>query len=592
MESLKEENLVFIFDECHRSQFGDTHKNIRSFFQKSQLIGFTGTPISTVNAVSSQGLKKTTADLFDKPLHKYTITDAINDENVLRFSIEYYGKLKLNDNENTDVKVQAIDTKEYYEDDRRIEEIIDFIIAHHDHKTHSKKYNAIMCVSNIDTLIKYYDMFKKKKEAKQHKLKIATIFTYNPNEEAKDANGDIDENLDDDVDVTATNLNKHSRDKLEEYIQDYNQMFGPSYDTGSEEFYNYYQNLGERVIDKEVDILLVVNMFLTGFDSPITNTLYVDKNLAYQGLIQAFSRTNRLKDEMKSQGNIVCFRNLKENTDKAIALFSNKDLPETVLIAPYEDYLEKANKLCLEVLKIVPKPDIITNQLDPDRKIAFVQEFREFLREHNVLITFSNFTWDDLIFDEQLFNDYKNKYWELAEWVKAQRGSENETTKVSILEDIDFELELIHKDEINIYYILELLVKYKQTEDVEEKQKKEQKIQNNINSDPKLRSKKKLIEKFIEKHLVDVDENNVAEKYESFIDNERSKKFDEICTDENLDKDKTRELIEKYIYEDREPSGDAISDTIKVQPKLLERRKARVRILDKIKQFVEMFYRD
>lgn len=349
MQELKDKNIVFIFDECHRSQFGETHKNIVGFFNKAQLIGFTGTPIFPENAVGNKYGKRTTAELFDESLHKYVITDAISDDNVLKFSVEYVGRYKEKEGSATDIdiEVENIDVKELLESSERIEKIVDYVIANHDRKTHSREFTAMMCVSSVDVLTKYYDIFK----SKNHKLKIATIFSYSANEDDKDANGVYELDEADGAHIDEGHINKHSREKLDEYIEDYNKMFGTRFSTrDSQSFYNYYNDISKKVKNRDVDILLVVNMFLTGFDSPMLNTLYVDKNLKYHGLVQAYSRTNRIVNEKKSQGNIICFRNLKKNTDDAIALFSNRDAKDIILMDTYENYLLKFNQGIKEMM--------------------------------------------------------------------------------------------------------------------------------------------------------------------------------------------------------------------------------------------------
>lgn len=311
MQKLQDKHIVFIFDECHRSQFGETHLAITKFFHKNQMIGFTGTPIFEENAVGNKLGKRTTRELFDDCLHKYVITDAINDDNVLKFSVEYVGRYKEKEGSNTniDIDVEEIDTKELLESPERLEKITDYIIANHPRKTHNKEFTAMMCVSSVEMLTRYYELFKSKK----HNLKIATIFSYSANEDDKDANGMYELDEADGANVDETHINQHSRDKLESYIIDYNAMFGTKFSTrDSQSFYNYYNDISKKVKSREIDILLVVNMFLTGFDSPTLNTLYVDKNLKYHGLVQAFSRTNRILNEKKSQGNILCFRNLKK----------------------------------------------------------------------------------------------------------------------------------------------------------------------------------------------------------------------------------------------------------------------------------------
>ena len=293
--------MIFIFDECHRSQFGVIHERIKKYFPSVQMFGFTGTPIFAENSSASAHGKRTTTDLFGECPNKYVITDAIHDENVLKFSIEYIRTVKQRDNIR-DVMVEGIDTAEILEAEERLDAITDCIIANHDRKTHNREFNAIFCISNIKTLVRYYELFKRKKENGKHNLKIATIFSYQVNEDDSDANGFIETDV---TEATTGPVNKNSRDNLENFIRDYNETYETNYSTDS--FYQYYQDIGKRVRKGEVDILLVVNMFLTGFDSPPLNTLYVDKNLKYHGLIQAYSRTNRILGMKKSQGNIVCF---------------------------------------------------------------------------------------------------------------------------------------------------------------------------------------------------------------------------------------------------------------------------------------------
>ncbi len=589
MEQLKDKNIVFIFDECHRSQFGETHKNISNFFTKNQMIGFTGTPIFADNASSNAQGKRTTKDLFDDRLHRYVITDAINDDNVLKFSVEYIGKYKEKKDSATnidiDIDVEAINKKELLESDDRIEKVVDYIIANHPRKTHSKEFTAMMCVGSVDMLIKYYETFK----SKQHNLRIATIFSYSTNENDKDANGyeELDES--DGANVDESHINKHSREKLDEFIDDYNTMFGSKFSTkDSQSYYNYYNDISKQVKNKKIDILLVVNMFLTGFDSKTLNTLYVDKNLKYHGLIQAFSRTNRILNEQKSQGNIVCFRNLKSATDEAIALFSNKDAKEIILMQPYEEYVLKFDIKYNILIEVVPDIDSVNNLSNEDDKLAFVKAFREIMRVKNILDGFSNFKWFDLKMKEQEFEDYKSKYLDMYEDLGGNSGSGTE--KVSILDDIDFELELIHKDEINVSYILKLLAQYKNASE-KDKQKQRENINNVINGNASLRSKRELIEKFINENLMNIsDDSAIDDEFEKFWDEEKINAFESLCTDENLDSDEVRKVIETYIYDERKPLANDVAKTLKVKPKLLERKKIVPRVLDKIVKFVERFY--
>lgn len=587
MEELRDKNIVFIFDECHRSQFGETHKNITGFFTNAQLIGFTGTPIFPENAVGNKYGKRTTAELFDEILHRYVITDAISDDNVLKFSIEYVGRYKEKEGSATDVdiEVENIDVKELLESPERIEKIVDYVIANHDRKTHSKEFTAMMCVSSVDVLTKYYELFKSKK----HNLKIATIFSYSANEEDKDANGVYELDEGDGAHIDETHINKHSRDKLEEYMKDYNATFGTSYNTrDSQSFYNYYNNISQRVKDRDIDILLVVNMFLTGFDSPSLNTLYVDKNLKYHGLIQAYSRTNRILGEKKSQGNIVCFRNLKKATDEAIALFSNKEAKDIILMQPYDEYVSKFNEDVEKLKAIAPTVANVDELVDENAQLEFVQAFRALMRTKNILDGFSNFKWSDLSISEQEFEDYKSKYLDLYDKMKGQGVGESE--KVSILEDVDFELELIHKDEINVAYILKLLAKYTETDTPEEKRKQRENITNILNSNPQLRSKRELIEQFIDTALEGISSSDIEEEYDKFVEVEKEKALSQLVDKEKLHRVELIEVIDNYLYDGRKPLTDDIAKTLQVKPKLLERKKVIPRILDEIVGFVEKFY--
>jgi type I restriction enzyme R subunit len=584
MQAVKESKVVFIFDECHRSQFGETHKNITGFFSHAQLIGFTGTPIFPENAVGNQYGKRTTAELFGSMLHKYVITDAINDDNVLKFSIEYIGRYKEKAGSATeiDIEVENIDTKELFDSDERIDKITDYIIANHDRKTHSREFNAMMCVSSVDVLCKYYEAFKRK----QHKLKVATIFSYNANEEDKEANGlyGIDEASPEYI--VDGPVNQHSRDKLESYIEDYNQLFGSRFTTkDTQSYYNYYNDISKRVKSRDIDLLLVVNMFLTGFDSPTLNTLYVDKNLRYHGLLQAFSRTNRILNEMKSQGNIVCFRNLKKDTDDAIALFSNKDAKDIILMQPYDYYVERFNADVIALLNVAPTVDSVNTLPDEDAKLAFVHAFRALMRTKNILDGFSDFNWSDLDLSEQRYEDYKSKYLDLHDQIIPGLHGE----KVSILEDVDFELELIHKDEINVAYILALLAKYLDANEAE-KPTQRQHILKLLDTTPKLRSKRELIEEFISQEMDGIDPNEIEEEFDKFITEEREKSFRQLVAEENLLADELGELIETYLYDGRPPLKDDVAKTMRVKPKLLERKTLVPKLLGQINNFVEKFY--
>ncbi|MEO6233050.1 MAG: type I restriction endonuclease subunit R [Ferruginibacter sp.] len=597
MADLKDKRIIFIFDECHRSQFGETHKRIKEFFNNAQMFGFTGTPIFADNAAKNEHGKRTTKDLFEDCLHKYVITDAIKDENVLKFSVEYVGRYKHKDGRETniDIEVEDIDTKELMEDGTRLEKITDYIITHHNRKTHSREFTAMFCINNVPTLIKYYDLFKKKKLEGKHNLNIATIFSYGANEEDADANGFI--NFEKDFDTVDLNVvadespqyqtNVHNREKLDEYIEDYNKLFDTKYSTkDSESFYNYYNDISKKVKERKIDILIVVNMFLTGFDSPTLNTMYVDKNLKYHGLIQAYSRTNRILNEQKSQGNIVAFRNLKNRTDEAITLFSNKEAIEVIIMKPYEDYTAKFDEAFEHLLALTPTTDSVNDLVTEDDELEFIKAFRDLMRIKNILTAFSDFKWEDVKMNEQLFNDFQSKYLDLWQKVKTDHQKE----KVSILEDVDFELELIHRDEINVSYIIQLLIKLK-SKAQKDTTKAEQEIFNLLSTEKTLRSKRELIEKFIQENLPFIeDTDDVQPEFERYWNEEQQKAFLKLVTEEKLSADKTEKLIEDYLFAEREPLRDEVLELIEGEkPSLLERKKLGDRILKRIMDFVETF---
>jgi len=582
---LQDHKFVFIFDECHRSQFGETHQNIKRFFSNAQMFGFTGTPIFADNANNGFGQIRTTKDLFGECLHKYVIVDAIKDENVLRFAVEYVGKYQYKDSANQlDIEVEAIDKQELLDSPLRLEKITDYILAHHAQKTKAPSFTAMFCVSSIDNLIQYYALFKQKQTGIARPLKIATIFSYAANEPSPLANGMIPEEA---PDVPSdARVNQSSRDKLDEFIDDYNVLFGTKYSTNDNQlFYNYYQDIAKRVRNGEIDILLVVNMFLTGFDSPRLNTLYVDKNLKFHGLVQAFSRTNRILNEKKSQGNIVCFRNLKAATDEAIALFSNKDARETVLLEPYEDYVEKFNKATEELLAIAPTVKSVDVLPDEKAELAFVTKFRELLRIKNILTTFADFEDANLNLEPQQFEDYKSKYLDIHDKVKKQGDSE----KVSILEDVDFELSLIHRDEINVAYILNLLVSLNKL-NPEEAKKRQKEIIDLVTGEVQLRSKHALIETFIEENLPKLKPNeNVIQAFEKYWTASKKEALMKLCAEENLSPQELEKILNHYTFANRFPRDDEIVDTLNFKPKILERKPIIERVADKIKSFIDTF---
>ncbi|WP_263620513.1 type I restriction endonuclease subunit R [Salipiger thiooxidans] len=596
MEALKDERIVFVFDECHRSQFGDTHKNIVAFFSKAQMFGFTGTPILKENAIG----KRTTANLFEECLHRYVITDAIRDENVLRFSVEYWGKLRRKDGTFIgDEEVSGLDLKEFFESDKRIDGVVDWIIENHDRKTHNRDFSAIMCVGSVDALTKTYEAFQRKKAESKHDLKVATIFTFASNEEDEDANGLIGE-----PDVTGGPVSaatQHSRDKLAGYVADYNAMFGTNNSVkDGKAFYVYYKALAKRMKWRDrkdfiegqgIDILLVVNMFLTGFDAKTCNTLYVDKNLRYHGLIQAFSRTNRILGQKKSQGNIVCFRNLKAKVDEAIALFSNKDADETILIAPYQDYVDRFNEAVTELLKIAPTPSAVDKLVSEDDILAFVRAFRELIRIRNVLTSFTEFSDDDLSLDAQRFEDFKSKYLDIHDRMKSDQDDDQ---KASILNEVDFELELIRRDNINVAYILALLAsvvaEQREAEDALDTASKTKTILDLLGSEPRLRSKRELIEEFITAYLPTMKSaEQTTATFEEFWAEKREAAFNSICSEEKLRPEGFAILLEAYQFSGKRPMTDEVIAIMIETPGILQRKPSAERVVSRMVTFIDTF---
>ena len=598
MEPLKGKRIVFIFDECHRSQFGDTHKRITSFFTNYQMFGFTGTPIFEANANKSEAIARTTKDLFGDCLHRYVITDAIRDQNVLRFSVEYWGKLKRRDGSLIDEKVVGIDTKEFFESPDRIEGVVDWIIHNHSRKTHDRDFTAIMAVGSVDSLIQYYEQFAKKKAAGLHDLRVATIFSYGTNEDDKEANGLISEPEFDIARETPVNL--HSRDKLEAFIADYNAMYGTAHSTrDSLSFYTYYKDIAKRIKEREresakdsdrVDILLVVAMFLTGFDAKMVNTLYVDKNLKHHGLIQAYSRTNRILNEVKSQGNIVAFRNLKDATDAAVKLFANKAPIETILIEPYQTYVDRFNEVVAALRALVPTVDAVDGLEDEEQQLAFIRLFRELARLRNVLSVFEEFDWSHLAMPNQDFDDFKSKYLDIYEVSRKTR----EEGVVSIVNDVDFEIELVRTDRINVGYILNLLRDAKDAEKNNSAEESEERqfgdILDLIASDVQLRSKRELIEKFIDQNMPKIAPGeDVAAEFRAFWDQEKESALTAICVEEGLDREKFDKLVDHFNFSGQSPLRDEVVFALRSPPKILDRRRIVNRILERLLSFVRTF---
>ena len=590
---LKDKKVVFIFDECHRSQFGETHQNIKKFFQNAQMFGFTGTPILEENCHNKAGLKLTTKHLFNECLHKYVIVDAIRDKNVLPFQIDYRGKFTATGMQRSE-EVEGIDTQELFDHPQRLEKIAAYILDTHNTKTKNRKFTAMFCVSSVDTLIQYYDIFERLQAERQAEnpayqpLTIATIFSYAANEERsvnEDAqNGLLDEESTD----IPTQYNPSSRDKLDRYIAQYNQKFKTNFNSG-DQFYAYYRDIAQKVKDKKVDILLVVNMFLTGFDSKPLNTLYVDKNLKHHGLIQAFSRTNRVLNADKPFGNIVCFRNLKQATDVALAMFSNKqDVHSTVLIPSFEEIQQQYNTALDHLLMLTPDYQAVDDLYTEDEQLAFIKAFREVMRYNAQLETFVEYDQDQTKLVKQEFVNFQGKYRDLCQQVK----STTQKNKVSVLDDVDFQLELLHSDRVNVGYILNLLQLAVSSRNPEKRQQYEAQVHDLISSEISLYDKQELIKKFIEQHVPKMlNGQSVEAAFKQFWEAEKEQAYQQLCAEENLKADEMKAVLENYEYTQRMPRKEELIVLPNFKVGLFKREGILNDLLSKTRQFIDKFYK-
>ena len=590
-------HIVIIFDECHRSQFGDMHSAITKAFKNYHLFGFTGTPIFAANA-SSGGHPdlRTTEQAFGDKLHTYTIVDAIADKNVLPFKVDYVSTVHEAENIE-DKKVSDIDREAILAAPERLENVVRYIREHFDQKTKRNSFykikdrrlagfNSIFAVSSIDVAKKYYAEFKKQltELPGDQRLKVATIYSFRVNDE--DADGMIDENSED-----TSGLDVSSRDFLENAITDYNAMFGTSYDTSTDKFQNYYKDVSQRVKNREIDILIVVNMFLTGFDATTLNTLWVDKNLRLHGLLQAYSRTNRILNSVKTFGNIVCFRNLEEATNEAIALFGDKTACGIVLLKSYAEYYHGYKDGGKEVRGYVSLVDELMEKFPIGIRIESEQAQKEFiklygniLRLRNILTTFDEFP-DDEIFTEYDLQDYHGMYIDLYNEIRKTSESEKE----NVNDDVVFEMELIKQIEINIDYVLSLVKKYH--EDHIKNRDFLIDINKAIDSSVELRNKKDLINQFI----TSLDVHSVVdEDWRKFVEEKKVEELNHIIKKEGLDPNETY-LFVKNAFRDGHVAmtGTAIT---KVLPPVTrfspdgERTKKRENVLTKLANFFERFF--
>ena len=578
MEKIKDKRIVFIFDECHRTQFGDTHKRIDEFFNNKQFFGFTGTPIFAENAIKY----RTTKDLFGDCLHKYTIKEAIDDENVLGFSVEYYSTFNLKNKDGDDLSPDemvenGIDTKKVYSNRERLERIVDFIIENHNAKTSNREYQSIFAISDINTLIEYYHIFKEKNT----NLKIASIFTYEANVDLANDEGTFEVEGDE---------CKHPREHLDEMVADYNKMFGDNFNLNADNGFNsYFIDISKKIKERKIDILLVVNMFLTGFDSKYLNTLYVDKNLKYHGLIQAYSRTNRILNVNKPHGNIVCFRNLKKRTDEAIKLFSDENAIETVLMKSYSEYVVILNKYIETLKELAFSSEEVDNLETEDNKLAFIETFKNILRVMNKLETFSTFDFKDFDITQDDFESYKSKYIDMYDTLVGSKVKKD-GEKTSVIDEIDFEIELLAKDSINVAYIVLLLKNLDNKEssfikDVEY-------ILKTVDSIPSLKNKKELLERFIEENreifTIEVKED-VEDRLAEFMQKEKEKAIQEMATEEELNLDKINEIVEKCEFTEKSADTTEIKESFLGKVSVLRINKKIQGIQSKIDTILDKF---
>lgn len=591
-----QKHLVLIFDECHRSQFGDMHKMIVQNFKNYHLFGFTGTPIFAKNAGRTTNPDFcTTEQAFGEKLHTYTIVDAINDGNVLPFRIDYINTIKAKDGM-TDKEVQAINTEEALSSPERVSNVVSYIIEHFDQKTKRNSFydlkgqrvngfNSMFAVASIPMAKKYYLEFKKQLEEKQKDLTIATIYSYAQNEE------DTSDGILDDEGFETDLLDKSSREFLDFAIDEYNKKFKTNFSSEGNGFQDYYKDLSDKVKHREIDLLIVVNMFLTGFDATTLNTLWVDKNLKQHGLIQAYSRTNRILNSVKTYGNIICFRNLQEATNDAIALFGDKNATGIVLLKSYEDYyygyeddngkkqIGYEERIAMLLQKYPLGVQIVGEKAEKD----FIVSIGNILRLRNILSSFDKFAGNEIL-TERDFQDYTGMYVDLYQKYKQKDDGEKE----SIKDDIVFEMELVKQVEVNIDYILMLVAKYHQS-NCEDKEILGT-IDKAIKSSLALRSKKELIYGFISKINADT---NVMDDWGKFVKEQKEIDLKKIINDENLNEEETRKFLDNAFRDGQVKTNG--TDIEKILPPMRRfgggnRVEKKENIIEKVKKFFEKYF--
>ena len=591
-----QKHMVLIFDECHRSQFGDMHKMIVQNFKSYHLFGFTGTPIFAKNAGRTTNPDFcTTEQAFGEKLHTYTIVDAINDGNVLPFRIDYINTIKAKEGM-TDKEVEAINTEEALSSPERVSNVVSYIIEHFDQKTKRNSFydlkgqrvngfNSMFAVASIPMAKKYYLEFKKQLEEKQKDLTMATIYSFVQNEE------DTSDGILDDEGFETDLLDKSSREFLDFAINEYNKKFKTNFSSEGNGFQDYYKDLSDKVKHREIDLLIVVNMFLTGFDATTLNTLWVDKNLKQHGLIQAYSRTNRILNSVKTYGNIVCFRNLQEATNDAIALFGDKNATGIVLLKSYEDYyygyeddngkkqIGYEERIAMLLQKYPLGVQIVGEKAEKD----FIVSIGNILRLRNILSSFDKFAGNEIL-SERDFQDYTGMYVDLYQKYKQKDDGEKE----SIKDDIVFEMELVKQVEVNIDYILMLVAKYHQS-NCEDKEILGT-IDKAIKSSLALRSKKELIDGFISKINADT---NVMDDWGKFVKEQKEIDLKKIINDENLNEEETRKFLDNAFRDGQVKTNG--TDIEKILPPMRRfgggnRAEKKENIIVKVKKFFEKYF--
>lgn len=599
-------HVVIIFDECHRSQFGDMHSAVTKAFKRYNLFGFTGTPIFAVNAGTSGNPKlRTTAQAFgcflhgdpancppgeshQMAIHAYTIVDAISDKNVLPFRIDYVNTIRVAVGL-TDKQVSAIDTEKALLALERLTKVVDYTLGHFDQKTRRSEhyslgerrahgFNALFATASIEAAKRYYTRFKEQQAdlAPGRKLKIGVIYSYAANEAV------ADDYLDEEGFETG-GLDQSSRDFLVAAIQDYNALYGTSFDTSSDKFQNYYKDLSLRLKNREIDLVIVVNMFLTGFDATTLNTLFVDKRLVNHGLIQAYSRTNRILNSVKTYGNIVSFRDLEEKTNDAIALFGNKDAKGIVLLKPYAEYYDEYAEKVQELLTQFPLGQPIIGEA---AQKAFIALFGQILRLQNILTSFDDFAGNEILTDRQ-GQDYRSVYLDLYAEFKKDATAEKE----SIVDDVVFEIELIKQVEINVDYILMLVQKYRAAKGDGEDREIRATISHAIDASPSLRNKKDLVEDFVDSISATGD---LDEAWAAYVAKRRAEELNAIIEDENLKPEETRAFIETAFRDGEiKTTGTAITRVLPPVSRFAAdggHAEKKQRVLTKLGVFFERFF--